>query len=176
MDNTLCKQILVHAGFSIENWGIPGTPEFAENKALYNQWYYSTHKDQWVDYNNPDKQRENVKSELERQIEDGVQNLTNQAIGSAQQAATNYLETHKEEIARKAVDSLEVVGQSAMSVGKEILNEMKRRAKDYWNIGVDTIVNKAKKAKSDFQSSFNSGMDSIISGVKSFASLWKSGW
>lgn len=86
MDNTLCKQILVHAGFSIENWGIPGTPEFAENKSLYNQWYYSTHKDQWVDYNNPDK------------------------------------------------------------------------------------------AKSDFQSSFNSGMDSIISGVKSFASLWKSGW
>jgi hypothetical protein len=45
-----------------------------------------------------------------------------------------------------------------------------------WNNAADTLMNKAKKAKNEFQSAFNSGMDSIISGVKSFASLWKSGW
>lgn len=174
--NNLCITVLCHKLETLPekpymDWNNASDSAFAEWKKAYNEEYYQTHKDQWKIYNDPE-----LKSELENKVQQGVSNMANQALDTATTAATNYLETHKEEIAKQAVDKLEIVAASAMSVGKEILSEMKRRAQDSWNVGVDTIINKAKKAKNDFQSSFNSGMDSIVSGIKSFTSLWKSGW
>lgn len=174
--NEFSKQVITHsiqsaASNVIMDWNNAADDAFSQWKHDYNKEYYETHKDQWEIYNNPE-----LKKELEDKIKAATGEMTNQAIDTATNAVTNYFEEHKDEIAKKAVDSLEVTANSAISVGKEILNEIGRRAKDSWNIGVDTLMNKAKKAKSEFQSAFNSGMDSIISGVKSFASLWKSGW
>ena len=178
MNNTRVKNYLIHsAGPKIDDWGKVGTETFKQAKHDYNVGYYQRNKEKWkpIDEQLQDKANE-IEEQLHGRVNETLDNLSTQAINSATAMAANYLDSHKEEIAKRTVDSLETIGKSAISVGKEILNEMKRRAQDSWNVGVDTIISKAKKAKNNFESAFNSGMDSIVSGVKSFASLWKSGW
>ena len=187
MDNTLCKRILVHAGFSIENWGIPGTPEFAKNKSAYNHWYYTTHPEKWKPEDElkgdgiqkkkkwkPEdelhekedeiqkKLEEYLNSESERLINMGGETMT-RAASNIGPMASKYLEEHKEEITKAAVDSLEQTASSSISVGKAILSEMFTRSKNRLNEKVSSITSSIKSAANKVAD----GFDRLIGKIKS---------
>lgn len=170
MDNTLCKQILVHAGFSIENWGIPGTPEFAENKSAYNHWYYTTHPEKWKPEDEIHEKEDEIQKKLEEYLNSESERLINMGGESMTKAASNigpmaskYLEEHKEEIAKAAVDSLEQTASSSIKVGKAILSEMFTRSKNRLNEKVSSITSSIKSAANKVAD----GFDRLIGKIKS---------
>lgn len=170
--NKYVKSSLAHEGFHIENWGTPGTEEFAKNKSEYNHWFYTTHPQYWkkdVDDELHKKEDETQKmleeylnSESERLINMGGDTMT-RAASNIGPKASKYLEDHKDEIAKAAVDSLEQTASSSVKVGKAILSEMFTRSKNRLNEKVSAITASIKNTANKIAD----GFDKLIGKIKS---------
>lgn len=97
-----------------------------------------------------DKSLQNFSSMSDAQIEKALRRSTDFAV--------DYISKNEDKLAKMAVDSLEEIGRASIGVGKKILSEIGSRAKkslqSSWEMGVDQIVSAGKGVLGKLKSLF----------------------